>query len=202
MNPTAAQLAAIGHPPRTHIRIEAGPGSGKTFVLAERAARMVREGIYRPDQVAMLTYTRSMAVDLVRRVGASMPAGVPCPACKGAREHVGGWSCSTCSGTGSLAVGQVLAGTLHSVAARLIRQSVTDGDPWMAQVLAEFLLAHAEQHAPQPHAATDMDIDGVRPTRVTLLGDRAILFVFCTHSSLHTSPRRPAATSRKPKMQA
>lgn len=138
MNPTAEQLAAIDHPRRTHIRIEAGPGSGKTYVLAERAARFVREGVYRPDQVAMLTYTRSMAVDLVRRAGASMPAGVPCPSCGGAGEHQGGWSCSTCSGTGSLAVGQVLAGTIHSVAARLIRQAVTDGDPSMTQVLAEF----------------------------------------------------------------
>ena len=41
--------------------VVAGPGAGKTAVIAERVAWMVREGHAKPGQIVCVTFTRAMA---------------------------------------------------------------------------------------------------------------------------------------------
>src|SRR5436189_4621431 len=49
---------------RTNILVEAGAGSGKTQMLADRMAAGVARGIYRIDQMAAVTFTRKAASEL------------------------------------------------------------------------------------------------------------------------------------------
>ena len=48
----------------TNILVEAGAGSGKTQMLAERMAAGVARGVYRIDQMAAVTFTRKAASEL------------------------------------------------------------------------------------------------------------------------------------------
>src|SRR5215211_5454329 len=46
----------------------AGPGSGKTRVIVERAVRLIDEGLARPEQLLVLTFSRKAASDLRQRL--------------------------------------------------------------------------------------------------------------------------------------
>src|ERR1035438_4932122 len=48
----------------TNILLEAGAGSGKTQMLAERMAAGVAVGVYKIDQLAAVTFTRKAASEL------------------------------------------------------------------------------------------------------------------------------------------
>lgn len=65
LNP--AQLRAVSHP-RGPLLILAGAGSGKTLVLTERFAHLVREGAARPWEVLGLTFTNKAARVLKTRL--------------------------------------------------------------------------------------------------------------------------------------
>jgi len=52
----------------THTVVIAGPGSGKTRVLAMKIAQLLRDEILPPQGVACLTYTRVMAKELENRL--------------------------------------------------------------------------------------------------------------------------------------
>jgi len=56
----ARQVAADPHSP---LRILAGPGTGKTFVLMRRVARLLAEGT-NPERLLVSTFTRTAAADL------------------------------------------------------------------------------------------------------------------------------------------
>jgi len=62
-----AQREAVAHPGPT-LRILAGPGSGKTRVLASRVLRRVEDGSVDPRHVLALTFTRRAAGELRRRL--------------------------------------------------------------------------------------------------------------------------------------
>ena len=49
------QRAAAEHTART-LRIDAGPGAGKTEVLAQRIVHMLTSGLYQPGQIVALTW--------------------------------------------------------------------------------------------------------------------------------------------------
>lgn len=51
----------------------AGAGTGKTTVLTQRIARLIREGHAQPHQVLALTYTDNAADEMKRRVGSELP---------------------------------------------------------------------------------------------------------------------------------
>ena len=114
------QEAAVRATPRSWLRIDAGPGAGKTEVLARRAAWLLCEGHFAPSEIVLLTYTRSMAADLRRRVAAALPPDLVCPACCGA-GRVGGGTCSACLGTQRQGIGELAVGTLHALAGRWVR---------------------------------------------------------------------------------
>ena len=46
----------------------AGAGTGKTTVLTQRVANLIREGYARPDEIVALTYTENSAAEMLARV--------------------------------------------------------------------------------------------------------------------------------------
>lgn len=50
-----------------NIQVVAGPGSGKTRLIIEKVARLVKEGIS-PNKILIITYTNKAAEDLERRI--------------------------------------------------------------------------------------------------------------------------------------
>ena len=65
--PDDRQREAIEH---VHgpLLVVAGAGTGKTTVLTQRIARLVREGHARPDEILAVTYTKNSAQEMRERV--------------------------------------------------------------------------------------------------------------------------------------
>lgn len=61
----ARRIAATNHTP---LRVLAGPGTGKTFALMRRVARLLQEGTP-ADRILVATFTRTAARDLQRELG-------------------------------------------------------------------------------------------------------------------------------------
>lgn len=53
----------------TPLRVMAGPGTGKTFAMKRRVARLLEEGAD-SNRILVVTFTRTAAADLVRELGA------------------------------------------------------------------------------------------------------------------------------------
>lgn len=114
---------AAAEDPAPQLWISAGPGAGKTRVLAARVAHLVTSGRFAPTQVAAVSYTRSMAADLRRRIALAMPESVPCVACSG-EGRVDGFDCAECLGAGRIETRLPAVGTLHSLAAGWVRAAL------------------------------------------------------------------------------
>jgi len=54
------RIATLEHTP---IRVLAGPGTGKTYALMRRVARLLRDGVP-PERILICTFTRTAAKDL------------------------------------------------------------------------------------------------------------------------------------------
>ena len=65
--PDERQREAIGHVHGPMLVI-AGAGTGKTTVLTQRVANLIREGHARPDEILALTYTDNSAAEMLARV--------------------------------------------------------------------------------------------------------------------------------------
>jgi DNA helicase-2/ATP-dependent DNA helicase PcrA len=65
--PDERQQQAIGHIHGPMLVI-AGAGTGKTTVLTQRVANLIREGHARPDEILALTYTDNSAAEMLSRV--------------------------------------------------------------------------------------------------------------------------------------
>ena len=76
----------------------AGPGSGKTLVIASRVSRLIREGTARPEQILVITFTRAAAAQMRQRFE-DMQSGAAKP------------------GAG----GRVTFGTFHSIFFQILR---------------------------------------------------------------------------------
>ena len=61
---SAREIAATSRSP---LRVVAGPGTGKTFALMRRVARLLEEG-QDPTRILMVTFTRMAAIDLEREL--------------------------------------------------------------------------------------------------------------------------------------
>jgi ATP-dependent DNA helicase UvrD/PcrA len=67
---TALNIAAY---PGAQLRVVAGPGTGKTFALMRRVARLLEQNV-QPDRVLAVSFTRTAANDLVHKLA---QLGVP-----------------------------------------------------------------------------------------------------------------------------
>jgi superfamily I DNA/RNA helicase/RecB family exonuclease len=69
--PDERQRQAIEH---VHgpMLVVAGAGTGKTSVLTQRIARLVREGYARPDEILAVTYTKNSAEEMRQRVASEL----------------------------------------------------------------------------------------------------------------------------------
>src|SRR6187549_3576403 len=102
----------------TNILVEAGAGSGKTQMLAERMAAGIASGVYQVEHLAAVTFTRKAASELrgrfhlalERRLADLCSAGSSDPAAL-ARVQ---------AALGNLE--RFFAGTIHSFCARLLRE--------------------------------------------------------------------------------
>ncbi|MFZ1131488.1 MAG: ATP-dependent DNA helicase [Terriglobales bacterium] len=65
--PDERQQQAIAHL-RGPMLVVAGAGTGKTTVLTQRAANLIREGHARPEELIALTYTENAAAEMTARV--------------------------------------------------------------------------------------------------------------------------------------
>jgi DNA helicase-2/ATP-dependent DNA helicase PcrA len=97
----SAQQSAVTHPGGP-LLVLAGAGSGKTLVLTERMARLVREGEAKPWEILAVTFTNKAAKSLKERLCATLWPDLSPE--KAQRETRGLW-----------------IGTFHSFCARLLR---------------------------------------------------------------------------------
>lgn len=67
--PNSAQRAAAEHG-RGPLRLQAGAGSGKTTTLVQRIKLLVAQGICKPAEVLMLTFTKKAAAEMRHRAQA------------------------------------------------------------------------------------------------------------------------------------
>ena len=98
----AAQRAAVEHGLEPLV-VVAGAGSGKTGMLAARAARLVRDGCD-PQRLLLLSFSRRAADEIAHRAATTLQRMLGAPA--GAAPPALPW-----------------AGTFHAIAARLLAQS-------------------------------------------------------------------------------
>lgn len=52
---------------RSPLRVVAGPGTGKTFALMRRVARLLETGVP-PEQILLVTYTRMATRDIEKEI--------------------------------------------------------------------------------------------------------------------------------------
>jgi|HubBroStandDraft_6_1064221.scaffolds.fasta_scaffold21489_5 stage III sporulation protein SpoIIIAA len=67
----ASNIAAYNGTP---LRVVAGPGTGKTYALMRRVARMLEVEQVQPNRILVVTFTRTAANDLVEKLA---QLGVP-----------------------------------------------------------------------------------------------------------------------------
>ncbi|MDQ3211547.1 MAG: UvrD-helicase domain-containing protein, partial [Acidobacteriota bacterium] len=125
----------------TNILVEAGAGSGKTQMLAERMAAGVASGVYQIEHMAAVTFTRKAASELrgrfhlalenqLRHVDDSrgfrlQAEGQAAAQDHGSAETLVNQSCSSAEARVHAALGNLerfFAGTIHSFCARLLRE--------------------------------------------------------------------------------
>src|SRR5437016_14485904 len=53
--------------PGTPLRVVAGPGTGKTFALMRRVARLLHKGVD-PESIFLCSFTRTAAADLAKSI--------------------------------------------------------------------------------------------------------------------------------------
>lgn len=70
----AKRIAELDHTP---MRVMAGPGTGKTFALMRRVARLLQDGVP-ADRILVCTFTRTAARDLQKELASLGIAGADC----------------------------------------------------------------------------------------------------------------------------
>ena len=81
------------------VLITAGPGTGKTYTLVQRAIYMIEECGVAPEQILMATFTEKAAKELVTRITNEMAA-----------RNI------------AINVNEMYIGTFHSICLRIIKE--------------------------------------------------------------------------------
>ena len=87
---------SAAHDLSSHVRLIAGPGTGKSFAIEERVCWLLSQGIA-PEEICAVSFTRASALDLRCRIQ------------------------SYCARNGQPTATQVRVSTLHSLALRTLR---------------------------------------------------------------------------------
>lgn len=77
---TEEQWQALASPLKQSAVICAGAGAGKTRLLINRVARLLREGVP-PEKIVVVTFTRKAAAELMTRLGSEMRGKKALPTC-------------------------------------------------------------------------------------------------------------------------
>jgi superfamily I DNA/RNA helicase/PHP family Zn ribbon phosphoesterase len=113
-----------------YAMIIAGPGTGKTALLAARIARLIREGAG-PASVLALSFTVKAAAELGERVRAALEGGAFGP-------QAGGGKTGAAQADSPLGTGGVTAATFHSFCCSLLReQPAESGVPQNFRIIGE-----------------------------------------------------------------
>ncbi|WP_348263255.1 UvrD-helicase domain-containing protein [Telmatobacter sp. DSM 110680] len=104
----------------TNILLEAGAGSGKTQMLAERMAAGVAAGVYKVEQMAAVTFTRKAASELRGRFHLALESQLS----KARETSVGDTDAERINRIQSALsnMERFFGGTIHSFCARLLRE--------------------------------------------------------------------------------
>jgi ATP-dependent helicase/nuclease subunit A len=105
----------------TNILLEAGAGSGKTQMLAERMAAGVAAGVYKVEQMAAVTFTRKAASELRGRFHLALEAELS----RTSEVSIPGGTAEQRTARVQLALSNLerfFGGTIHSFCARLLRE--------------------------------------------------------------------------------
>ena len=107
---------------RTNILLEAGAGSGKTQMLAERMAAGIAAGVYNVEQMAAVTFTRKAASELRGRFHLALEKelskarSLSLPGCPADSERAARIQSALSN------LERFFGGTIHSFCARLLRE--------------------------------------------------------------------------------
>jgi DNA helicase-2/ATP-dependent DNA helicase PcrA len=93
---TPEQRAIVNAPLEGPFVVNAGAGTGKTYTLVRRAVRLVEDGLLRPDELLIVTFTNKAANEIAQRLATAF-------------EEVGVYDVPIC-------------GTFHGIAASLLRE--------------------------------------------------------------------------------
>jgi ATP-dependent helicase/nuclease subunit A len=105
----------------TNILLEAGAGSGKTQMLAERMAAGVAAGVYKVEQMAAVTFTRKAASELRGRFHLALEAELS----RTSEVSLPGGTAEQRTARVQLALSNLerfFGGTIHSFCNRLLRE--------------------------------------------------------------------------------
>jgi hypothetical protein len=69
--PDATQLAVINRPSEDRLRVEAGPGTGKTYVACARVAALIAQGVP-PSRIWLISFTRTAVVEIRTRIAVAL----------------------------------------------------------------------------------------------------------------------------------
>lgn len=75
---TDEQLTYINFEEKTHTKLLACAGSGKTRCIIARISHLIKQGIYKPDEIMMLTFSRFTRDDFMNKVRLYTSTDTPC----------------------------------------------------------------------------------------------------------------------------
>jgi DNA helicase-2/ATP-dependent DNA helicase PcrA len=145
MTPTPEQRAIIDAPDLGELYVIAGPGAGKTAVIAQRTARLIADGVREVGQIAAITYTTAMARRLADAIRDALPESIACSSCGGSGTFKGtDLACGMCA-DGRVEPAPPFVGTMHALAAwatgRALRGEITG----RAEIMALGWLPHGAE---------------------------------------------------------
>ena len=188
----------------TNLLVEAGAGSGKTQMLAERMAAGIASGAYRIEHLAAVTFTRKAASELRGRFHLALEASISRES-RGFRLQPE----EQARVRGALSnLERFFAGTIHSFCARLLRErpvesGVSPGFAELDEVQDEELRNRAwRDFIASARAIGDSDMlalldAGVRPSDLD-----AAFAIVCANEDVHFPPGDSACPDPKPAWKA
>lgn len=163
------QEEAIGAPASRRLTIEAGPGSGKTFVACTRVASLVERDEAIPSRILVLSFTRVAVAELRDRISASTRGlGRTAPV------HIRTFDAFA---SRLLAIGGVPTKGGHDASIRAATRILQSRDPLVLDVVERFehvVIDEAQDLVGDRRSFCEALVDALHPScGVTVLGDPA-----------------------------